>query len=813
MGFSMRLPALPSQALDPLNCRRSGGRRERSLARRVNRRILFCVTTLALAALGGGAGPVAGMAAEAGAATVGPEIGGGLVAFLRVAAPTGREQAAVAFLRSFLGPGLPARTDAPGTLTVVLGSGEPRRLVVCPLGEPALVVEGIDQNGYLRLGAASPAAPAGALWEQAHEGQLVWVAGARREVPGAVAPRSIHLQGATARGRPPFALIDAYVDVGAENAAEVARLGIRRLDPVVLDRRPVRLAHGLIAGLAARQKGACLAAAAAARRFRPRPGGGTVVFAWTAREGGVTASPPWQGGSSAKVVEIVDLGRPWPPSTGLPERPPPPAPGAGLLIAGALAGGSAARAPAAPNAALSWAARRTPGSPRIGYLGLPALFPGTPVETVSLADLENLENTLLALLGSTGSVATRTPSPNNAGYGVPTPPTLSATPWHASRPASLPAAARNASPLTVSATAKDAAPADDPAEAAIAALAASLVARVGVSGGEGAIRDAIRGQLPPWAHPVVDRLGNLAVSFGGPPIAAAAKGPTAAAGAAPRLFMAHMDEVGFRVSAVLPDGRLTLHAQGGAYSYLWEAQAAAVQGLHAAVPAIFEPRADWSTARFAELPGELTAWTGAASASEVAALGIAAGSVVSMPKQMLRLGRRRIVGHSLDDRLGDAVLLLALRRLDPAKVRHRILFAWTVREETGPTGAVYLANQQRTVESVYPVDAFISSDSPRESRPIGRVPLGGGAVLRTGNGSAAPREVIDRLTALARRLAIPLTTGISVGGTDGLPFVYRGGTVLPLGWPGRYSHTPVEVADLRDAEALVRLVVALANEP
>jgi putative aminopeptidase len=778
----MHLPALPSQALDPLNCRRSAGRRQRSLARRVNRRIPFCVATLALAALAGGTGPVAGMAAEAGAATVGPEMGGGLLAFLRVAAPAGREQAAVAFLRSVLGPGLPARTDALGTLTVALGSGEPRRLVVCPLGEPALVVEGIDPNGYLRLGAASPAAPAGALWEQAHEGQLVWVAGARREVPGAVAPRSIHLQGATARGRPPFALADAYVDVGAENAAEVARLGIRRLDPVVLDRRPVRLAHGLIAGPAARQKGACLAAAAAARRFRPRPGGGTVVFAWTAREGGATASPPRQGGASAKVVEIVDLGRPWPPATGLPERPPPPAPGAGLLIAGALAGGSAARPPAAPHAALSWSARRTPESPRIGYLGLPALFPGTPVETISLADVENLENTLLALLASPGSVASRTPSPDDAGRGVPPPP------------------------------AKHAAPADDPVEAAIAALTASLVARVGVSGGEGAIRDAIRGQLPPWAHPVVDRLGNLAVSFGGPPIPAA-KGPTAAAGAAPRLFMAHMDEVGFRVSAVLPDGRLTLHAQGGAYSYLWEAQAAVVQGLHGAVPAIFEPRADWRTAKSAELPGELTAWTGAASAREVAALGIATGSVVSMPKQMLRLGRRRIVGHSLDDRLGDAVLLLALRRLDPAKVRHRILFAWTVREETGPTGAVYLANQQKAVESVYPVDAFISSDSPRESRPIGRVPLGGGAVLRTGNGSAAPREVIDRVTALARRLAIPLTTGISVGGTDGLPFVYRGGTVLPLGWPGRYSHTPVEVADLRDVEALVRLVVALASEP
>jgi len=36
--------------------------------------------------------------------------------------------------------------------------------------------------------------------------------------------------------------------------------------------------------------------------------------------------------------------------------------------------------------------------------------------------------------------------------------------------------------------------------------------------------------------------------------------------------------------------------------------------------------------------------------------------------------------------------------------------------------------------------------------------------------------------------------------------------MLPLSWPGRYSHSPVEVADLRDVEALVRLIVALAGE-
>ncbi|HBL25268.1 MAG TPA: hypothetical protein DD490_00355, partial [Acidobacteria bacterium] len=58
----------------------------------------------------------------------------------------------------------------------------------------------------------------------------------------------------------PFQLADAWVDVGAESAAEVAELGVRRLDPVSLLRRPVRLAGGRIAGPSPLAQSACLSA-------------------------------------------------------------------------------------------------------------------------------------------------------------------------------------------------------------------------------------------------------------------------------------------------------------------------------------------------------------------------------------------------------------------------------------------------------------------------------------------------------------------------------------------------------------------------
>src|SRR5579864_9463242 len=136
--------------------------------------------------------------------------------------------------------------------------------------------------------------------------------------------------------------------------------------------------------------------------------------------------------------------------------------------------------------------------------------------------------------------------------------------------------------------------------------------------------------------------------------------------------MAHMDEIGFRVSQVLPDGRLLLQARGGLESSLWEGQAALVHGRRGPRPAVLEPRADWLTTRRRSPAAGLAAWLGAGSAADVAGAGIGVGTAVTMPKTVLRLGRDRLAARSLDDRAGAAVMLLELRRIDPARLRHRI---------------------------------------------------------------------------------------------------------------------------------------------
>jgi putative aminopeptidase FrvX len=59
--------------------------------------------------------------------------------------------------------------------------------------------------------------------------------------------------------------------------------------------------------------------------------------------------------------------------------------------------------------------------------------------------------------------------------------------------------------------------------------------------------------------------------------------------------------------------------------------------------------------------------------------------------------------------------------------------------------------------------------------------------------------------------AIPLQVGATNGGADGSDFVRYGVLHVGLSWPGRYSHSPVEVLDLRDLQALSNLIYAIAT--
>ena len=64
---------------------------------------------------------------------------------------------------------------------------------------------------------------------------------------------------------------------------------------------------------------------------------------------------------------------------------------------------------------------------------------------------------------------------------------------------------------------------------------------------------------------------------------------------------------------------------------------------------------------------------------------------------------------------------------------------------------------------------------------------------------------------LARANHVPVQYGVTAGGNDGSAFVPYGAVDIALGWPLRSSHSPAEVIDTRDVDALARIVAAVAK--
>lgn len=316
-----------------------------------------------------------------------------------------------------------------------------------------------------------------------------------------------------------------------------------------------------------------------------------------------------------------------------------------------------------------------------------------------------------------------------------------------------------------------------------------LVGIAGVSGNEEPVREELLRLLPSdlAGSARTDELGNLIVRLG------PAVDPVA-------MFLAHMDEIGRVVTSMVPSGTVRTASRGGGNLDLFSWQPVTVHGSAGRLPALMTRR---GLIDFGEI-----------SDAEIRALGVRVGDSVTVPKRYRALLGKRVAGRSLDDRLGCAVLLEAMSRLEKRtrRARRAVEFVFTVQEETGLKGARHVAQRSKP-DVVYAVDTFVTSDTPFESRHFAFARLGAGPVLRALDQSGAtPRNEVNRILALAARRGIPVQLGVTAGGNDGSTFVSLDTVNVPIGFPLRYAHTPVETADLRDAESAVDLIEALALE-
>ena len=166
----------------------------------------------------------------------------------------------------------------------------------------------------------------------------------------------------------------------------------------------------------------------------------------------------------------------------------------------------------------------------------------------------------------------------------------------------------------------------------------------------------------------------------------------------------------------------------------------------------------------------------------------------------------------MDDKAGLWVVVEALRRADPGKLRCSVFAVSTVQEELGLRGARTSAFGIDPQVGVA-VDVTHATDCPTiEKKEEGDVRLGRGPVIHRGPNMNP--KVVERLLAAAdgSGIAYQLAASAKATGTDANAIqINRAGVAAGLiSIPNRYMHSPVETISLDDidraADLLARFV-------
>jgi len=172
----------------------------------------------------------------------------------------------------------------------------------------------------------------------------------------------------------------------------------------------------------------------------------------------------------------------------------------------------------------------------------------------------------------------------------------------------------------------------------------------------------------------------------------------------------------------------------------------------------------------------------------------------------------RMIAKAMDDRIGCAVLIQALRELRASP--HDLSFVFTVQEEIGLRGAV-TSGYGAEPDLALAVDVTLTGDTP-ECPPMA-VELGAGPAIKIkDSGMLTHVGVKEWLLATAERAGIPHQREVLVAGTTDASAIQTTRAGVPAGCvsiPTRYVHMPSEMVDYRDVQGAVRLLVQALSGP
>ena len=325
------------------------------------------------------------------------------------------------------------------------------------------------------------------------------------------------------------------------------------------------------------------------------------------------------------------------------------------------------------------------------------------------------------------------------------------------------------------------------------------------SGFEGEMRRLVKEELGSLTRITETAAGNIICALG------------PESGAKRVAFVAHMDEIGFMVQGVTPEGFLLIVPLGGWWSHTLPSQrvivhtreGARIAGQIGTRPPHLLPESQ----RHQVMPMDaLFIDIGASSAEEVAALGIRLGCAVTPDVQMQELAiPHRWMGKAFDNRAGVYAMIRTMQTLaKDAALPVAAEGIGTVQEEVGTRGA-------RALDC--PPDLAVILEGPPADDTFSGIcrqgVLGKGVQVRLFDPTnITPPELADWVLRVAAEEGISCQPTVRrTGGTDAAAAYpqWHGTPAIVLGVPARYIHSHNGILDDRDLEACVKLATAIAR--
>ena len=342
-----------------------------------------------------------------------------------------------------------------------------------------------------------------------------------------------------------------------------------------------------------------------------------------------------------------------------------------------------------------------------------------------------------------------------------------------------------------------------------------LTALSSVSGMEQAVVKAMYLKLKGLADEIkIDAFGNImATRFG------KTDGPAV-------MIAAHSDEVGGLVRSIDKRGFLRFRLVGVVNPAILPSTRVLVKntipGTIGSVPGHLAKGEDLVRVKDVD---ELFIDVGASSDVEVRSWGISEGSSVTFASPMVEMQNENLVmGKSFDNRVGCAVLIKVFENMKDKPFAGTLYGVVNVQEEIGMRGAGMTASYLKPDYCIV-LDTVATNDTPNSKDGMSTLSIGKGPIIQLWEGKAevflgtvAHPAVNKLILDSASKLKIPVQLSAEYGNwvTDGTA-IHKTGTGIPTSIVTvgrRYSHSPNEICDIRDAAECIKLltyIIEVAN--